>query len=590
MSDGRHEIATMPAAKRRKARESSAAIAAHVVDVDVDGAGDGAHGGGDDGDDEDVEAAGREVGDADDALLKAAKRQLRVQLLDEHTPTLVLGLDEQQNKLYDVLNRTLTTGEGNSVLLLGPRGSGKTLAVRSVLHRLRDERAGSGGDAAEAFRVVWLNGLLQVNDPSALKEIARQLCVDPEVVVEGGRRGGAPSAAAAPATERTGDGDPTHEGATRSLRFGSFADTLALIVESLVSGGREAVPLVFVLEEFEQFALASSMGAQLGGGRELTKQLLLYNLFDAAQAYEVPMCVVGLSCRIDAVELLEKRVKSRFSHRQIQFYASYSFDDYMRLFADALTLPATVPGGGGGSSSSSSSSSDNRGRVAPQRRRPARGMAVDAREWRAFVSAWNAHVDAMAADQDLRRLFEQEYERNRSVRGLHRVMFPAVCALGRDGKRTLCTEDFDAVLKAQSRDAKGQLVSGLSVSELCLVISMNKLQERFEREPINFAMVYAEWQSFWRQHSLMTSQLSSREAAFKAFEHLLRLELVSTARSGVSGAGGGGGNGGGGSSLMEFAMVKLMLEPEQVLDAVRRFPRLPEAIRRWALSDVNATI
>jgi len=33
--------------------------------------------------------------------------------------------------------------------------------------------------------------------------------------------------------------------------------------------------------------------------------------------YQAPICVVGLTCRLDVMELLEKRVKSRFSHRQI---------------------------------------------------------------------------------------------------------------------------------------------------------------------------------------------------------------------------------------------------------------------------------
>lgn len=80
-------------------------------------------------------------------------------------------------------------------------------------------------------------------------------------------------------------------------------------------------------------------------------QTLLYNLFDVAQSAQVtnslfffvntllglilkflykvcrihdyililqsPILVLGLTCRLDAVELLEKRVRSRFSHRQL---------------------------------------------------------------------------------------------------------------------------------------------------------------------------------------------------------------------------------------------------------------------------------
>ena len=41
----------------------------------------------------------------------------------------------------------------------------------------------------------------------------------------------------------------------------------------------------------------------------------------------------------DAVELLEKRVKSRFSHRQITLLCDYSFEDYLHVFFELLALP-----------------------------------------------------------------------------------------------------------------------------------------------------------------------------------------------------------------------------------------------------------
>ena len=39
------------------------------------------------------------------------------------------------------------------------------------------------------------------------------------------------------------------------------------------------------------------------------------------------------------MELLEKRVKSRFSHRQILLFPHTEFDDYVRLASSLLTLP-----------------------------------------------------------------------------------------------------------------------------------------------------------------------------------------------------------------------------------------------------------
>ena len=44
----------------------------------------------------------------------------------------------------------------------------------------------------------------------------------------------------------------------------------------------------------------------------------------------------------DAVELLEKRVKSRFSHRQINLFCDYSFEEYLALLQDLVSLPAEI--------------------------------------------------------------------------------------------------------------------------------------------------------------------------------------------------------------------------------------------------------
>lgn len=39
------------------------------------------------------------------------------------------------------------------------------------------------------------------------------------------------------------------------------------------------------------------------------------------------------------VELLEKRVKSRFSHRQIQLFPDYTFEEYKQLVVSLLHVP-----------------------------------------------------------------------------------------------------------------------------------------------------------------------------------------------------------------------------------------------------------
>ena len=64
--------------------------------------------------------------------------------------------------------------------------------------------------------------------------------------------------------------------------------------------------------------------------------------------FQAPICVIGITCRLDVIELLEKRVKSRFSHRQIFLYPGdtsesetpiTAFEDRLVLFKDLLSLP-----------------------------------------------------------------------------------------------------------------------------------------------------------------------------------------------------------------------------------------------------------
>lgn len=42
------------------------------------------------------------------------------------------------------------------------------------------------------------------------------------------------------------------------------------------------------------------------------------------------------------MELLEKRVKSRFSHRIINLFSSFDFEQYLNIFEEMLTLPESL--------------------------------------------------------------------------------------------------------------------------------------------------------------------------------------------------------------------------------------------------------
>ena len=52
------------------------------------------------------------------------------------------------------------------------------------------------------------------------------------------------------------------------------------------------------------------------------------------------MAVIGLTCRMDAISLFEKRVRSRFSHRQIYLLTKPNLDNFSANFERLLHLEA----------------------------------------------------------------------------------------------------------------------------------------------------------------------------------------------------------------------------------------------------------
>jgi hypothetical protein len=83
--------------------------------------------------------------------------------------------------------------------------------------------------------------------------------------------------------------------------------------------------IIFILNEFDLFA-------------SHPRQTLLYNLFDIAQGRKAPILVLGLTTRIDVVDSLEKRVKSRFSHRHVHLSLPKSLTAFWEICRQALLI------------------------------------------------------------------------------------------------------------------------------------------------------------------------------------------------------------------------------------------------------------
>ncbi|KAJ3361790.1 origin recognition complex subunit 4 [Allomyces javanicus] len=197
-------------------------------------------------------------------------------ILEHFSGKELVGLDDQMRQLRSLLERAILDKESNSILLLGPHGCGKSLLVNVALREIDERLAAEDDDDNEEttspqYRLLTLNGLVHPNEQTAFRDLARQLAVE------------------------TSGFDGDHDA------FASNADALTWLTTTLRSAPTH-VPLVIVLDMFESFTAHP-------------RQTLLYTLFDAVQSQQIPMAVIGLSTRLDVVSALEKRVRSRFSHR-----------------------------------------------------------------------------------------------------------------------------------------------------------------------------------------------------------------------------------------------------------------------------------
>ena len=313
--------------------------------------------------------------------------------------------------------------------------------------------------------------------------------------------------------------------------FGSFSENLTFLLDALRGGKSSAsIPIFFILEEFDLFA-------------QHKNQTLLYNLFDITQAGLTPMAVVGLTNRIDVMELLEKRVKSRFSHRQIFICNTWTFDDYICGFVSLLKLPLN--------SKRQKSSYCNQ------------------------LKKWNSSIDDLSKNVTVLEVLKKQFHINKEYTALQRLLTFPVAALS-DEHCYITPSDIAEAGKDLFSDSKLKMLYGISVLELCLIIAMNHLCIVYNGEPFNFQMVYNEFLKFSKKRSHVL-QNYSKTVVLKAFEHLVELELVQPKDTSIS------------LSLKnskEYRQMILLLNENQFREAVDKFPECPTDVKQWAESSI----
>ncbi|KAJ5087620.1 hypothetical protein N7456_011236 [Penicillium angulare] len=269
------------------------------------------------------------------------------------------GLENEYSKVNHLIEQTVTVGEGNSMLLLGSRGAGKTAMIETIISSLAEGHK-------EDFHVVRLNGFFHTDDRLALREMWRQL----------GRE--------------TNTEDDT-------VKINSYADTMATLLALLshpeelfgASGNKDGVTaaksIIILLDEFDLFVTHP-------------RQTLLYNLFDIAQARKAPIAVVGLTTKVDVTEMLEKRVKSRFSHRYVYVPLPRTYESFSEICLASLNLD--------GKESVQLANS-----VKPEDR-----AILGTASWNTLIQGWQIYLKHLWDDKDFQFHLKRIYNQTKSVK------------------------------------------------------------------------------------------------------------------------------------------------------------------------------
>lgn len=402
---------------------------------------------------------------------------------------------------------TIESGHNNSILLVGSSGSGKTLAMESSLSTIQSTWNTDSQDALVG--IVRLVGWAHAEERIAFKEIARQLCEQFQLTFS---------------------------------RTASLGDNIQFLRSMLSALARAHKVAIFLLEDLDLFAKKS-------------KQTLLYCLLDALQTSGMRAVVLGTTCRYDCMDLMEKRVKSRFSHRtavivppRTAITQSPSEDDPEGCEGalDALTAMLTLP---------------------------------DDFPHRAFASKHNAAVHAVLSESSAISALDSFVEIRSGLHDLANVARTMMTAALAHSNGLLKHGAVSAACKALSSGVDPGIeytIAGLSILELMVLVAAHKAAARVDGNAINFEMMHREFRAYSTSGDHVDNY--TKNAACKAFERITAQGLLSAAnqRDAIKGAVLGSG---------QFVPVYVQVTEEELRKGIELHHMCPSRLRDWSLRE-----
>ncbi|KAL9049951.1 MAG: hypothetical protein Q9162_006923 [Coniocarpon cinnabarinum] len=390
-------------------------------------------------------------------------RKVALSKLSSRRISRVRHLDAQYKQVHQLLSSTITAGQGNSLLLLGARGAGKSALVESVLDELANDPQNVASNGSSTFHVIRLDGCIQTDDKLALREIWRQLGREMGVVEDDGKsRNYADTLASLLALLS----HPT-ELAPQSqfdMEMQSEQNQRSTAAKDKVSNA-----VIFLMSEFDAFAARS-------------RQTLLYNLFDVAQSRKAPIAVLGMSTRMDVAEMLEKRVKSRFSHRYIHVPPARNFEAYVDICKHAATV-----------------SDDELSYEEQQILRKSPPTTLE---------TWNASVEALFRKEEDNAIpvqLQQVYHTTRSIPTGFSILHLSIATLIPSTSRMCISSGCFPTPVAPLSSAKIDHISSLSSLSIALLVAAARIPLLADTDIVSFPLAYDEYRTLATKARLAAS-------------------------------------------------------------------------------------
>ncbi|RSH91480.1 hypothetical protein EHS25_009779 [Saitozyma podzolica] len=410
--------------------------------------------------------------------------------------------NEALQSLVNLLKGTVERGEGNSALIVGPRGVGKTRTVARALSLIP-----SGSKTSPI--IVRLSGHAQTNDRLAIREMGRQIA-DAEGI-------------------RSSDADDDAQDEPNEDEEYAPTTLPSHLLALLTAPSPRAI--IIIIEEFDMFT-------------EHARQALLYCLLDVVQSVKTGpvettgrgVAVIGVTSRTDTLLLLEKRVKSRFSHRVLRVGSPLSPDG--RGWKD-LMRKVLVPWEPSGRTANAVPSA----------------IKAESKETRKWMIDWSFAVDMLLEHEKVVRYLDRLCGLTTDVRNLYRPFIVPISEIIAGQLDFLSIPGMaDSVLKQVDGAGWGLAnakLKGLSHPALGVLIVAKHLSYA-GRDEFNFAQVEEEYLRFSRTKLVGSGRTRWAIGVLKtAFDHLARLGLLASTSSATV--------------KPQFAKVRCTLAPHEIV-------------------------